>query len=122
MIYDVSEVNRIMETILEINGKTKIIVHLAYPSTHLRTPSFFNPLMDMHRRNAVLVPWQVSPENLSQVWEALRVSESVAGVIVTIRTNRCRASLRQAGGCSQVSEGGECGKKNARPAVHRPHV
>lgn len=69
---------------MEINGKTKIIVHLAYPSTHLRTPSFFNPLMDMHRRNAVLVPWQVSPENLSQVWEALRVSESVAGVIVTI--------------------------------------
>lgn len=84
MIYDTLLVNQIPEDNLEINGKTKVIVHLAYPSTHLRTPSFFNPLMEEQRRNAVLVPWQVSPENLPQVWEALRISESVAGVIVTI--------------------------------------
>lgn len=69
---------------MNIDGRTRVIVHLAYPSTHLRTPSFFNPLIEKQGRNAVLVPWQVSPENLPQVWEALRLCESLAGVIVTI--------------------------------------
>lgn len=69
---------------MNIDGRTNVIVHLAYPSKHLRTPSFFNPLIEKQGRNAVLVPWQVSPENLKQVWEALRVCESLAGVIVTI--------------------------------------
>ncbi len=69
---------------MEIDGKTQVIVHLAYPATHLRTPSFFNPMLERQGRNAVLVPWQVHPDNLAQVWEALRLSESLAGVIVTI--------------------------------------
>ncbi len=69
---------------MNINGKTRVIAHLSYPSAHLRTPSFMNPMMQQQKRNAVLVPWQVTPENLEQVWEALRVSESIAGVVVTI--------------------------------------
>lgn len=67
-----------------INGRTQVIVHLAWPSVHLRTPSFFNPRMIERGIDAVLVPWQVKPEALTQVWDALRHCESVAGVIVTI--------------------------------------
>lgn len=67
-----------------INGRTQVIVHLAWPSVHLRTPSFFNPRMTERGIDAVLVPWQVKPEALSRVWDALRYCESVAGVIVTI--------------------------------------
>lgn len=78
---------------MEIDGRTRVIVHLAYPSAHLRTPAFFNPLMERQGRNAVLVPWQVKPDNLSQVWETLRLCESVAGVIVTIPHKTAVAGL-----------------------------
>lgn len=69
---------------MNIDGNTRVIVHLAYPSKHLRTPSFFNPLLERQGRNAILVPWQVRPDVLTTVWEGLRQSESLAGVIVTI--------------------------------------
>jgi shikimate dehydrogenase len=69
---------------VDISGKTRVIVHLCYPAAHLRTPSVFNPWCVAERRDAVLVPWQVRPEHLAEVFHALGHVESLAGVIVTI--------------------------------------
>ncbi len=69
---------------MEINGSTRVIAHLAFPSTHLRTSLFFNPLCEQQGRNAVLVPWQVHPNQLDAAWKGLRHVESLAGVLVTI--------------------------------------
>jgi len=78
---------------VNIDGNSRVIVHLAYPAKHLRTPSYFNPLLVRQGRNAVLVPWQVHPDNLEDVWQALRLSESLAGVIVTIPHKTAVATL-----------------------------
>lgn len=69
---------------MEIDGTTQVVVHLAYPSRHLKTPQLFNARIAERGINAVLVPWQVHPDNLRQVVDSLRLSESVAGMIVTI--------------------------------------
>jgi shikimate dehydrogenase len=78
---------------MEINGSTRVIAHLAYPSTHLRTPLFFNPLCYQQGRNAVLVPWQVHPDQFGAAWNGLRYVESLAGVLVTIPHKTAAASL-----------------------------
>lgn len=69
---------------MEIDGSTSVIPHLAYPSGHVRTPTYLNKLFTKNQRNAVLVPWQVRPEDLTWVVGSLRKSESVAGMVVTV--------------------------------------
>lgn len=69
---------------MPITGKTRVVVHLTYPARHLRTPEFFNPLLERLGHDGVLVPWEVSPDNLATAWEGLRGIENLAGVIVTV--------------------------------------
>jgi shikimate dehydrogenase len=69
---------------MPISGKTRVVVHLTYPAKHLRTPEFFNPLLERLGHDGVLVPWEVSPANLATAWEGLRGIENLAGVIVTV--------------------------------------
>ncbi|EJN22011.1 shikimate 5-dehydrogenase [Pseudomonas sp. GM78] len=69
---------------MPISGKTRVVVHLTYPAKHLRTPEFFNPLVERLGHDGVLVPWEVSPANLAKAWEGLRGIENLAGVIVTV--------------------------------------
>ncbi|YCI06167.1 shikimate dehydrogenase (plasmid) [Ensifer sp. D2-11] len=69
---------------MQIDGTTAVLVHLAYPAAHLQTPQRFNPRCAERRMNAVLVPWQVRPEDLAATMDALRKAESLAGAIVTI--------------------------------------
>jgi shikimate dehydrogenase len=79
--------------VCEVNGKTRVIVILAYPATHVRTPTFFNALAAARGLNAVLVPWQVPPEQLPQALDGLRYVENLAGVIVTIPHKQAIAEL-----------------------------
>lgn len=69
---------------MEIDGRSRVIVHLAYPAAHLRTPTLFNARCAERRINAVLVPWEVSPTDLDTAWAGLKASRSVAGAIITI--------------------------------------
>lgn len=69
---------------MPISGKTRVVVHLTYPAKHLRTPEFFNPLLERLGIDGVLVPWEVSPAKLATAWEGLRAIENLAGVIVTV--------------------------------------
>jgi len=78
---------------MEINGSTRLVVHLAYPSAHLQTPQLFNVRCRELGLNAVQVPWQVHADHLQQVLAALRVSESVSGMIVTIPHKQSIAAL-----------------------------
>ena len=67
-----------------ISGKTKVAVHLAHPAGHLRTPGFFNARAREQGHDMVLVPWDVSPKDLTQAWQSLRQVNNLAGVVVTI--------------------------------------
>ncbi|WP_224001769.1 shikimate dehydrogenase family protein [Cupriavidus pinatubonensis] len=76
-----------------MNGKTQVIVLMAWPSTHVRTPAFFNRLCAENGINAVMVPWAVRPENLQGAWDGLRYVENLAGVVLTIPHKTNAASL-----------------------------
>lgn len=78
---------------MTIDGKTTVLVHLAWPSAHLQTPQRFNAACAERGLNAVLVPWQVHPDHLAQTMAALRHAESVAGMIVTIPHKETAALL-----------------------------
>ncbi|AEJ12801.1 MULTISPECIES: shikimate dehydrogenase family protein [Pseudomonas] len=69
---------------MPVTGTTRVVVHLTYPAKHLRTPSLFNPLLERLGHDGVLVPWEVSPDNLASAWAGLRGIENLAGVIVTV--------------------------------------
>jgi shikimate dehydrogenase len=76
-----------------INGHTRVIVILAYPTHHVRTPSFFNAYMAETGTNAVLVPWQVAPAQLADAVRGLREVENLAGLIVTVPHKQAMAGL-----------------------------
>lgn len=76
-----------------IDGHTRVIVILAYPTHHVRTPAFFNAAMARSGVNAVLVPWQVAPAQLAQAVQGLRQVENLAGVIVTVPHKHAMADL-----------------------------
>jgi shikimate dehydrogenase len=76
-----------------ISGKTKVIVHLAHPADHLRTPEYFNRRARELGHDVVLVPWDVAPENLHASWETLRRTNNLAGVVVTIPHKESVAEL-----------------------------
>ncbi|SDN03696.1 shikimate dehydrogenase [Ensifer sp. YR511] len=78
---------------MKITGKTRVVVHLAYPAKHLRTPEFFNPLVARLGHDAVLIPWEVSPSALPDAWAGLRKVENLAGVIVTVPHKQAVAQL-----------------------------
>jgi shikimate dehydrogenase len=69
---------------MEIDGRSRVIVHLAHPAAHLRTPTLFNARCAERDINAVLIPWEVAPGNLEQAWAGLRGIKNLAGAIVTI--------------------------------------
>lgn len=76
-----------------ISGKTRVVVHLAHPAAHLRTPGVFNAWCREHDHDAVLVPWQVAPDALAAAVDGLRRVESLAGVVVTIPHKGAMAGL-----------------------------
>jgi shikimate dehydrogenase len=67
-----------------INGATRVVPLLCYPSEHVRTPALFNAYCVAQGLNAVMVPFKVPPAALRTVWEALRLTENIAGLVVTI--------------------------------------
>jgi shikimate dehydrogenase len=69
---------------MEIDGRTRVVPHLAFPSAHLRTPSLFNARCAALGLNAVVVPWQVAPDALAGAISGLSRIETVPGCIVTI--------------------------------------
>ena len=78
---------------MQIDGHTAVLVHLAYPAAHLQTPRHFNRRCKERGVNAVLVPWQVHPDNLATTMDALRQAENLAGIIVTIPHKETCAQL-----------------------------
>ncbi|MGO4328633.1 shikimate dehydrogenase [Cupriavidus sp. 2TAF22] len=76
-----------------IDGRTRVVVILAYPTHHVRTPAFFNARAAALGLNAVLVPWQISPEQLPGALAGLRQVENLAGVIVTVPHKQQMARL-----------------------------
>jgi len=76
-----------------ISGHTRLVVILAHPVHHVRTPAAMNAHFAAIARDAVLVPMQVSPGDLAPVVAALRRVENLGGIVVTVPHKEAIAAL-----------------------------
>jgi shikimate dehydrogenase len=73
-----------LATRASISGRTRLVVIVADPIGHVRTPSAMNAHFATTNQDAVLVPVHVTAEDLPIVIGGLRRVKSLAGVIVTV--------------------------------------
>ena len=69
---------------MAITGSTKILYMLAHPIEHVRTPEVFNPIFAARGIDAVMVPLHFFPEAFGACWQALRVTQNLSGIVVSI--------------------------------------
>lgn len=82
----------------EITGRTRVLGILADPIAHVKAPPGINRIARQRGRDAVMVPFQISPETLPQFADALRQLKSFDGAIITVPHKGPMASL-----CDEVS-------------------
>lgn len=70
--------------IADITGRTRVLGILAHPTEHVKAPPAINRIAQARRRDAVMVPLNVAPDDLASVVDALRVLKSFDGAIVTV--------------------------------------
>jgi shikimate dehydrogenase len=95
-----------------VTGESKVIAVLAWPTAHLRTPTFFNTMCASRGIKAIMIPWAVRPDDLQSAWEGLRHIQNLAGLVVAIPHKRSAALL-----CDQLD--GDASTLQAVNAVRR---
>jgi shikimate dehydrogenase len=68
----------------EITGNTRVYVHIAHPSSHVRTPQTFNAAFRERGIDAVAVSIDVAPEDLHALMAGIRGWRNLGGIGVTI--------------------------------------
>lgn len=68
----------------EISGATRVYALLGDPIAQVRAPALLNPVLARRGTDAVLIPVQVAPADLSQVGHALRQVANLHGMLVTV--------------------------------------
>lgn len=76
-----------------ISGHTKVIVILAHPVGHIRTPAAMNAHFAAAGQDAVIVPMHVLPDDLAAVVDGLRRLRNLGGIIVTVPHKETIAAL-----------------------------
>lgn len=76
-----------------ITGHTRVIVILAHPVGHIRTPAAMNAHFALTGQDAVIVPMHVLPDDLPAVVDGLRRLRNLGGIIVTVPHKETIASL-----------------------------
>jgi shikimate dehydrogenase len=82
-----------------INGHTRLVVIVADPVGHVRTPARMNAHFAATGRDAVVVPVQVSAQDLAQVVAALKRLPNLGGIVVTVPHKEAIAAL-----CDRLTE------------------
>ncbi len=67
-----------------ITGRTRLIVHLGYPTEAFKAPMIYNPWFKMKGIEAVVVPVGVEAQNYPEVLKALFHTTNVHGALVTM--------------------------------------
>ncbi|MDR3531576.1 MAG: shikimate dehydrogenase [Rhodopila sp.] len=67
-----------------ITGKTRLIVHLGYPTESFKAPMIYNPWFEMKGIDVVVVPVGVEAPNYPEVLKALFRTTNVHGALVTM--------------------------------------
>ena len=67
-----------------ITGRTRLIVHLGYPTESFKAPMIYNPWFEAQGIEAVVVPVGVEPPQYPALLKALFGATNVHGALVTM--------------------------------------
>lgn len=70
--------------IFEITGRTRVLGILAHPTEHVKAPPEINRIARERGRDAVMIPMNITPEDLPALIASLRKLRSFDGAIVTV--------------------------------------
>jgi shikimate dehydrogenase len=93
-----------------IDGDTKLIAHIGYPTASFRAPTIYNPWFARHGINAAVVPLGVSAENFREAFPQICRFTNFHGALITMphkaavvdRLDEASAAVRVAGACNAV--------------------
>jgi shikimate dehydrogenase len=93
-----------------IDGKTKLIAHIGYPTESFKAPMIYNPWFEAKRINAVVVPMGCKADDYAAFFRLLFRLSNVAGALVTMPhkiptlslVDEVSVSAKVAGACNAV--------------------
>jgi len=93
-----------------IDGKTRLIAHLGYPTESFKAPMIYNPYFAKHRINAVVVPMGCKPEDFPEFFKPLfrpsnlpsALSTTPHEVPIVALLDEVSVSVKVAGACNAV--------------------
>jgi shikimate dehydrogenase len=98
-----------------IDGDTKLIAHIGYPTASFRAPSIYNPWFRRRGINAVVVPLGVTSENFREAFPQICRFTNFHGALITMPhkatvvgwLDEASAAVRVAGACNAVRRSGD---------------
>jgi shikimate dehydrogenase len=93
-----------------IDGRTKIIAHVGYPTDSFKAPMIYNPWFEAHGINAAVVPMGCKADDYAAFFRPLFRLSNVAGALVTMPhkiptlalVDEASVSAKVAGACNAV--------------------
>jgi shikimate dehydrogenase len=100
-----------------LNGDTKIIAHVGYPTTTFKSPMIYNPWFERHGVNAAVVPLGVRAENFSAAFPEICRFTNFHGALITMPhkvsvialLDEVSTAVKVAGSCNAVRRTGDGG-------------
>ena len=98
-----------------IDGDTKLIAHIGYPTASFRAPSIYNPWFKRRGINAAVVPLGVRSENFREAFPQICRFTNFHGALITMPHKAAvvdwlddvSAAVRVAGACNAVRPSGD---------------
>ena len=96
-----------------IDGKTKLIAHLGYPTESFKAPMIYNPYFRKHGINAIVVPMGCKPEDYAAFLKLAFKLSNIHGALVTMPhkvvtvalLDEASISVKVAGACNAIRLG-----------------
>lgn len=93
-----------------INGRTRVVAHIGFPTESFKAPMIYNPWFEAHAVNAVVVPFGVRAEDYEALFPGLFRMTTLHGALITmphkVTTTRLVDALtttaKIAGACNAV--------------------
>jgi shikimate dehydrogenase len=98
-----------------IDGDTKLIAHIGYPTGSFRAPSIYNPWFARRGINAAVVPLGVTSESFREAFPQICRFSNFHGALITMPhkvavvdwLDEASAAVRVAGACNAVRRSGD---------------
>ena len=93
-----------------IDGKTRLIAHIGYPTESFKAPMIYNPFFEKREINAVVVPMGCKGENYAEFLKLVFKLSNMHGALITMPhkmttlqlVDEASVSARIAGACNAV--------------------